>query len=202
MYEASYAGGEDAALTAAMLQRLAEKDAAFYGAPISPSMVASKSTTAGMVKDIKFLDTETCFWQLALQQLQQFKASTGQGIPSLSEPCLVHGCWLRSCCDGIGFLVAQHCAAGGRGHSPLVGEQMLWPVSYPATATAAVQGRGIPGWKIVSACYTLPDLQKNPPSIDLARCCKSAQAGASGCMQASASEMQPDASLCHVQVSS
>ena len=105
VYEASYAGGEDAALTAAMLQRLAEKDAAFYGAPISPTMVASKSTTAGMVKDIKFLDTETCFWQLALQQLQQFKASSGQGIPMLSEPRMVHDCWLQLYCEGSGSLL-------------------------------------------------------------------------------------------------
>ena len=175
MYEASYAGGEDAALTAAMLQRLAEKDAAFYGAPISPSMVASKSTTAGMVKDIKFLDTETCFWQLALQQLQQFKASSGQGIPLLSEPCLVHGCWLRCSREGSGFLVGavalckarlgagqSPCGCGctavgcrGQGHSPLFGEQTLWPLGCLQLQLQQNQGRASSAWMIVSACYTL-----------------------------------------------
>lgn len=152
VYEASYVGGEDAALTAAMLQRLAEKDAAFYGAPISPSMVASKSTTAGMVKDIKFLDTETCFWQLALQQLQQFKASSGQGIPMLSEPCLVHVCWLRFCCEGSGVLIraVELCRASlGAGQCP------GW-VS-PACCTAVGcrgQGRGT-GPCLVSKCCGL-----------------------------------------------
>lgn len=35
------------------------------------------------VKDLQFLDTEACYWQLALQNSMQYRAHSKAGIPHL-----------------------------------------------------------------------------------------------------------------------
>lgn len=44
------------------------------------------------VKDLQFLDTEACYWQLALQNSMQYRAHSKAGIPhlGLSHAHLVH----------------------------------------------------------------------------------------------------------------
>lgn len=69
----------------AMIQRLAEKDSQFYGQQISGSLTVAKSAAAGAIRDIKFLDTDTCFWQLTQQQTMQHKAHTADLIPHLGD---------------------------------------------------------------------------------------------------------------------
>ena len=69
----------------AMLQRLAEKEPQYWGHQLSAAMTPPKSVAAGPVRDLRFLDTQTCFWQLALGQSLQHGATTSQGIPHLGE---------------------------------------------------------------------------------------------------------------------
>ena len=38
------------------------------------------------VRDLAFLDTEACYWQLALQHSQQYRAHSCAGIPHLGAP--------------------------------------------------------------------------------------------------------------------
>ena len=51
-------------------------------------MTQAKPTVAGSVRDVAFLDTETCFWQLARQQFQQLKAYSASGFPHIGVPFL------------------------------------------------------------------------------------------------------------------
>ena len=67
-------------------------------------MTQSKPTVAGSVRDVAFLDTETCFWQLARQQFQQLKAYSASQFPHIGaapglymQPCEIEnagGSWL------------------------------------------------------------------------------------------------------------
>ncbi len=69
----------------ALIQRLAEKDSQFYGQQISGTLTVAKSAAAGAIRDVKFLDTDTCFWQLTQQQTMQHKAHTADLIPHLGD---------------------------------------------------------------------------------------------------------------------
>lgn len=40
------------------------------------------------VKDLQFLDTEACYWQLALQNSMQYRAHSKAGIPHLGMFCM------------------------------------------------------------------------------------------------------------------
>ena len=63
-------------------------------------MTQSKPTVAGSVRDVAFLDTETCFWQLARQQFQQLKAYSASGFPHI-------GAFQGPRVWGLGFGVAS-----------------------------------------------------------------------------------------------
>lgn len=76
LFEAQLELGDTLGMQDALIQRLAEKDPQFYGEQISGSLTVVKSAAAGAIKDVKFLDTETCFWQLTKQQTMQHKAHT------------------------------------------------------------------------------------------------------------------------------
>ena len=76
LYEAQLEGGDTLGMQDALIQRLAEKDAQFYGSQISGTLTVAKSAAAGAIRDVKFLDTDTCFWQLTQQQTMQHKAHT------------------------------------------------------------------------------------------------------------------------------
>lgn len=75
----------------ALIQRLAEKDSQYYGEQISGTLTVAKSAAAGAIRDVKFLDTETCFWQLTQQQTMQHKSGTADLVPHLGDQsCLPH----------------------------------------------------------------------------------------------------------------
>ncbi len=76
---------DEGPLQDAALQRLAEKEPQYWGNQLSAAMVPPKSVAAGPVRDVRFLDTQTCFWQLALGQSLQHGSTTSQGIPHLGE---------------------------------------------------------------------------------------------------------------------
>ena len=84
LYEAQLETGDTVGMQDALIQRLAEKDPQYYGQQISGTLTVVKSAAAGAIKDIKFLDTETCFWQLTKQQIMQHKAHTDL-TPHLGE---------------------------------------------------------------------------------------------------------------------
>lgn len=69
----------------ALIQRLAEKDSQYYGEQISGTLTVAKSAAAGAIRDVKFLDTETCFWQLTQQQAMQHKSGTADLVPHLGD---------------------------------------------------------------------------------------------------------------------
>lgn len=99
LYEAQLESGDSIGMQDAMIQRLAEKDSQFYGQQISGTLTVAKSAAAGAIKDIKFLDTETCFWQLTKQQTMQHKAHTDL-TPHLGKIRGLHGHrWLVVACD-------------------------------------------------------------------------------------------------------
>lgn len=76
---------DEAPLQDAQLQRLAEREPQYWGHQLSGAMTPPKSVAAGPVRDLRFLDTQTCFWQLAQGQSLQHGATTSQGIPHLGE---------------------------------------------------------------------------------------------------------------------
>lgn len=76
----------------AMIQKLAEKDPQYYGAQLAGTLTVANKSAAGTIKDIKFLDTDTCFWQLTQQQSMQHKANTADLIPYLGEILVVLAC--------------------------------------------------------------------------------------------------------------
>ena len=86
LYEAQLEGGDTLGMQDAMIQRLAEKDPQYYGAQLAGTLTVANRTAAGAIKDIKFLDTDTCFWQLTQQQSMQHKSSAADLIPYLGEP--------------------------------------------------------------------------------------------------------------------
>lgn len=99
VYEAQLEGGDTLGMQDALIQRLAEKDSQFYGPQISGTLTVAKSAAAGAIKDIKFLDTDTCFWQLTQQQTMQHKAHTDL-TPHLGKIRGLHGHrWLVVACD-------------------------------------------------------------------------------------------------------
>lgn len=85
LYEAQLEGGETLGMQDALIQRLAEKDSQYYGQQISGTLTVAKSAAAGAIRDVKFLDTDTCFWQLTQQQTMQHKTSTTDLVPHLGE---------------------------------------------------------------------------------------------------------------------
>ena len=79
------AGAEDTAAQDMLLQQLAQKDPQFYGPVTADPSAQVKTAAPGAVRAICFLDTETCFWQLAWQHFQQLKAYSSSGIPHIGE---------------------------------------------------------------------------------------------------------------------
>lgn len=77
---------EEAALHDLLLKQLAEKDPQFYGSAASESAGQAKTAAPGAVRDLSFLDMDTCYWQLASQHIQQLKAYSSSGIPHIGMP--------------------------------------------------------------------------------------------------------------------
>ncbi|KAK9819592.1 hypothetical protein WJX72_000101 [[Myrmecia] bisecta] len=100
VHEMQLAIADESLLQDAMLQRLAEKDPAYYGPQLSAGMQGTKSAASGAVRDLHFLDTETCFWQIALQHQLQYNAASGGGIPHLGRVRGLKGHrWLVIACE-------------------------------------------------------------------------------------------------------
>ena len=89
LYEAQLESGDSLGLQDALIQRLAEKDPQYYGEQISGTLTVAKSAAAGAIRDVKFLDTDTCFWQLTQQQTMQHKAHTADLTPHLGNTAYV-----------------------------------------------------------------------------------------------------------------
>lgn len=83
MYESQLGGADEAQRCEVLLQSLAEKDPAYFGPVLSTNMPTVKTAANGAIKDIKFLDTETCFSQIAQQQAVQYGTNSGTTIPFL-----------------------------------------------------------------------------------------------------------------------
>lgn len=102
IYENELGGADEAALQEAALRQRAERDPAFYGEPTAPVLAggkgsgsgsgppasaaeaadwAAKSTASGGVRDMKFFDLDTAFWQLARQQSLQHNAFDSSTLP-------------------------------------------------------------------------------------------------------------------------
>jgi len=47
---------------------------------------AARGSAAGSIKDLCFMDMDTCFWQMARLQSLQHKVYSGAGIPYLGSP--------------------------------------------------------------------------------------------------------------------
>ena len=92
IYENELGGADEAALQEAALRQRAEKDPAFYGEAMgaagsySEASWAAKSTASGAVRDVKFFDVDTCFWQLARQHSLQYNAFDSSTLPLIGEP--------------------------------------------------------------------------------------------------------------------
>ena len=74
---------EEAALQDALLRQLAERDPQFYGPASTDAASPGKTAAPGSIKDLGFLDMETCFWQLGWQHFQLLKAYSSSGIPHI-----------------------------------------------------------------------------------------------------------------------
>lgn len=89
IYENELGGADEAALQEAGLRARAERDPAFYGEPAPPlsgeASFAAKSTASGGVRDLRFFDLDTCFWQLARQASLQHNLSDSSALPHFGE---------------------------------------------------------------------------------------------------------------------
>lgn len=63
-------------------------------AAMAEASLAAKGTASGLVKDVKFLDMDSAFWQVARQHWLQYGAYDERTIPHLGERVLsaVGGC--------------------------------------------------------------------------------------------------------------
>lgn len=91
IYENELGGADEAALQEAALQQRAVRDPSYYGegsfstGPAAEASLAAKSTASGTVKDVKFFDLDTCFWQLARQHRMQHNVFDSSTIPPYGE---------------------------------------------------------------------------------------------------------------------
>ncbi|BDA49478.1 hypothetical protein COCOBI_14-0960 [Coccomyxa sp. Obi] len=101
VWEVQLSGADEGTLQDAMLQRLAEKETGYYGKAAIPRPGATaKGTAPGAVKDLQFLDTEACYWQLALQHSMQYRAHSKAGLPHLGRVRGLKGHrWLIAACE-------------------------------------------------------------------------------------------------------
>ncbi len=90
LYSTQLGGADEAALQEAALRQRADRGAAAAG--LSATVVAAqeaslsaKGTASGLVRDVKFLDMDTCFWQIARQHWLQYGAYDDHTIPYLGE---------------------------------------------------------------------------------------------------------------------
>ena len=95
--EGTTSQGEDQQSILQALQRQAEKDPDFYGSSGSETPL-SKPAAGGAVKDILFLDLESCYWQFHRFSRPQTSSAPSKIIQSLGllPPSLF---WWLSFCD-------------------------------------------------------------------------------------------------------
>lgn len=92
LYDTQLGGADEAALQEAALRQRADRGAAAAGlsgaaAAAQEASLAAKGTASGLVRDIKFLDMDTCFWQIARQHWMQYGAFDDHTIPYLGGCC-------------------------------------------------------------------------------------------------------------------
>jgi hypothetical protein len=88
LYDTQLGGADEAALQEAALRQRADRGAAAAGlsataAAAQEASLAAKGTASGLVRDVKFLDMDTCFWQIARQHWLQYGAFADHTIPYL-----------------------------------------------------------------------------------------------------------------------
>ena len=88
IYDAQLGGADEAALQEAALRQRADRGAAAAGlsaaaAAAQEASLAAKGTASGLVRDVKFLDMDTVFWQIARQHWLQYGAFDDGSIPFL-----------------------------------------------------------------------------------------------------------------------
>jgi hypothetical protein len=116
VYDVQLGGADDAALQEAALRQRGDRSGTTAG--LSPgraaaleASLAAKSTASGLVKDIKFLDLESCFWQIARQHWLQYGASDDSTIPQLGGCFVVAGLaagWVLH--DSCNNMLAKTCS--------------------------------------------------------------------------------------------
>lgn len=107
VYETQLGGADDGALQEAALHARAAHDAMAAGAPAPPPLspgreasLASKSTASGAVRDVRFLDLDVVFWQLAGSHLLRHNAYDASGVPAMPRGVGLAGRrWLVLACE-------------------------------------------------------------------------------------------------------
>ncbi|KAL4432170.1 hypothetical protein ABPG77_005932 [Micractinium sp. CCAP 211/92] len=105
LYDTQLGGADEAALQEAALRQRADRGAAAAGlsgaaAAAQEASLAAKGTASGLVRDIKFLDMDTCFWQIARQHWMQYGAFDDHTIPYLGRYKGLQGKrWLVIACE-------------------------------------------------------------------------------------------------------
>jgi hypothetical protein len=84
IYESSATLPDDLALQDTALQKAAEKDGEYYGPErLSAVMNPPRVAASGSIKEMKFCDTESGFWQVAQLHAQLHNADSGSCFPYL-----------------------------------------------------------------------------------------------------------------------
>lgn len=90
MYEAPVGSAEDLKNVEIALQRQAEKDPDYFG----PSSLhggggTARGTAAGNIRDLCFMDLDTCFWQIAELQSMQHGVHSSTSLPYIGKAFLL-----------------------------------------------------------------------------------------------------------------
>ena len=85
VYEASVGFAEELNAVEAVLQRQAERDPDYFGTPSSSTDGLNKSPAAGSIRDMCFMDLDTCFWQIAHLQSLQGHVHSSSSLPYIGK---------------------------------------------------------------------------------------------------------------------
>lgn len=168
IYDVQLGGADEAALQEAALRQRADRGAAAAGlsaatAAMQEASLAAKGTASGLVRDVKFLDMDSCFWQIARQHWMQYGASDDRTIPYLGE-------------SPAGTLrPARVACTGWRGQEGMTrgaaaSASACKPVSAPA---AAGKCKGLQGkrWLVVACENKVRAAGRLPGQAPPVRCC-------------------------------
>lgn len=85
VYEAPVGFAEDLNAVEAALQRQAERDPDYFGTPNASTDGFTKSPAAGSIRDMCFMDMDTCFWQIAHLQSMQHTVHSSSSLPYIGK---------------------------------------------------------------------------------------------------------------------